>query len=214
MPDIVYLHGFASSSDSEKGRFFHNQFGMIGTTVHQPELVTGPFHKTTMTAQLGVVDRVIRAHRPSMVIGSSLGGYLAALYGARHPDLAPVVVMLAPAFDFVRQWTRKLGPEALQKWRQTGKLSVYHHGQRRMENLGYEFYTDAIRYEAWPKLRQPALIFHGQYDDVVYPSSSVQYVWSNMSAEMELVESGHELTDVLDEIWPKMLQFYRRAEPF
>jgi pimeloyl-ACP methyl ester carboxylesterase len=167
-----------------------------------------------MTAQLGVVDRVIRAHRPSMVIGSSLGGYLAALYGARHPDLAPVVVMLAPAFDFVRQWTRKLGPEALRKWRQTGKLSVYHHGQQRMENLGYEFYTDAIRYEAWPKLRQPALIFHGQYDDVVYPSSSVQYVWSNMSAEMELVESGHELTDVLDEIWPKMLQFYRRAEPF
>ena len=33
MPDIVYLHGFASSSDSEKGRFFHNQFGMIGTTI-------------------------------------------------------------------------------------------------------------------------------------------------------------------------------------
>ena len=214
MPNILYLHGFASGPSSQKARFFYNQFEVIGADVHIPDLVPGPFRDTTVSSQLEIVERAAAEIQPCLIIGSSLGGYLAALYAARHPELPCGVVLLAPAFDFVRRWSERLGEMQLEAWRERGELAVYHYGEQGMSAIGYPFYEDALRHETAPRITQPTLIFHGQYDDVVESASSVEYTWRNLDAELLLLESDHQLLDVLQPIWDRMLYFYRKIEPF
>ena len=53
-----------------------------------------------------VIERAV-GEQPAILIGSSLGGYLAALYAARHPAQIERLVLLAPAFQFPRRWRER-----------------------------------------------------------------------------------------------------------
>ena len=213
MPSIIYLHGFASGTQSQKGRYFHNQFAVVGADVVQPELVEGEFRDTTISAQLEVVDRAAREHEPALLIGSSLGGYLAALYASREPGRVPALVLLAPAFDFARRWPERLGAEQMDAWKRNGEMQVYHYGRQGVASIGYRFFEDALRHEAFPAAPQPTLIFHGRYDDLVDPQASVQYAWGKPQVELERMDSDHQLLDVLKPIWERASRFYRELEP-
>ena len=145
MPNIVYLHGFASGTQSKKGRYLHGKFSGVGAEVFQPELVEGDFRDTTVSAQLEAVDQAVREHEPCLLVGSSLGGYLAALYAFRRPDLVPALVLLAPAFDFVRRWANRLGKEQMEAWKLSGEMPVYHYGRDEPASIGYGFFEEALR---------------------------------------------------------------------
>ncbi|MEI9813197.1 MAG: alpha/beta fold hydrolase [Acidobacteriota bacterium] len=105
--------------------------------------------------------------RPAILFGSSLGGYLAALYAARHADSIEKLVLLAPAFQFPSRWRKRYTPEELDRWRREGFAEVFHYGENRVMRLGYQLMEDSIQYEDEPDARQPTLIFHGTKDDVV-----------------------------------------------
>jgi hypothetical protein len=45
------------------------------------------------------------------------------------------------------------------------------------------------------------MIFHGTQDSVVPVSLSQKYASGTNNVSLKLLNSGHELTDVLDEIW-------------
>ena len=132
VPNIIYLHGFASGPRSSKGRFFHKQFAMIGADLHQLDLVPGDFKDITISGQLEIVGKAVDELKPSLLIGSSLGGYLAALYAAREPEKTPPLVLIAPAFDFARRWAERLGSD-MDEWKRSGELGVYHYGLERIE---------------------------------------------------------------------------------
>src|SRR5437899_8000134 len=100
MTPIVYLHGFASGPQSSKAQFFRRKFAERGVTLRIPQLDEGDFEGLTISGQLGVIERAAAA-APVSLIGSSLGGYLGALYAARHPEVE-WLVLLAPAFQFPR----------------------------------------------------------------------------------------------------------------
>src|SRR5271169_4437624 len=99
MSRFVYLHGFASSPSSRKARFFAERFRELGIGLEIPDLAQGNFRNLTLTAQLNLIAQVSR-DEPVSLIGSSMGGYLAALYAARHPGNVEKLVLLAPAFSF------------------------------------------------------------------------------------------------------------------
>ena len=87
MSRFVYLHGFASGPSSQKARFFRDRFAELGIGLEVPDLAEGKFEQLTISGQLAVMERVAR-DEPASFIGSSMGGYLAALYAARHAELA------------------------------------------------------------------------------------------------------------------------------
>ena len=64
-----------------------------------------------------------------------MGGYLAALYAARHPEVDKVVLM-APAFCFRRRWRETLGDAKMEEWRGSGALDVFHYGEGRADAGG------------------------------------------------------------------------------
>jgi pimeloyl-ACP methyl ester carboxylesterase len=207
MNRIIYLHGFASSPASSKARFFAQYLRNAGATVEIPDLAQGDFEHLTLTAQLQVIERAA-AGQPVSLIGSSMGGYLAALYAERHPETERVV-LLAPAFCFERRWEQRMGPAGIAAWRETGTVPVFHYGDKRERALSYALLDDARQYPDYPDFRQPALIFHGRHDDIVPAAFSEEFAATHANAHLEVLDSGHELINVLDDMAPKVLSFLR-----
>jgi uncharacterized protein len=138
-----------------------------------------------------------------------MGGYLAALYAARHAEVTRLV-LLAPAFGFARRWPERLGHEAVENWRRTGWMEVFHYAEGRSRAVSYALLQDAAQYEDYPDFAQPALIFHGAQDDVVPVELSRRLVAGRPNAALQVVDSGHELLNVLDSIGPKATEFLLR----
>ena len=202
---ILYLHGFASGPSSSKARYFRARWEALGAHVEIPDLAAGDFEHLTISGQLAVIDS-IRHSEPQVLAGSSMGGYLAALYAARHPEIARLV-LLAPAFAFARRWPERLGAAAMERWRATRTIDVFHYAANGTRPLSYRLMEDAAAYEDFPDFRQPALIFHGAQDEVVPPELSQAFAASHPNVTLEIVDSGHELLNVLDEIAPEIDSF-------
>jgi pimeloyl-ACP methyl ester carboxylesterase len=202
---IVYLHGFASSPQSSKARFFAERFGAIGIPFNAPQLDEGNFKALTISGQLRVVEEAV--HGEAVVLmGSSLGGYLAALYAARHPEIEKLV-LLAPAFQFPTRWRARYSVEDLERWRLRGSIPFFHYGFKEERELGFQIVEDALQYEDEPAFQQPALILHGRKDEVVPASLSKVFAEGHKNVNLRLVDSGHELTDLLDELWTETAMF-------
>lgn len=206
MTPIVYLHGFASSPQSNKAQFFRKRFAERGCVMEIPQLDEGNFKDLTITGQLGVIDRAVNGH-PAILIGSSLGGYLAALCAARHSCIERLVLM-APAFHFPQAWRERYSDAELARWKRDGSHLFFHYAYKEERPLGYQFVEDALQYEDEPDFRQPALILHGTHDPVVPVEVSQRFAQRHSNVKLCLVESGHELTDALDRIWAEMERFF------
>jgi pimeloyl-ACP methyl ester carboxylesterase len=205
MNRILYLHGFASSPASSKARFFAERLRAAGAPIDVLDLAAGDFEHLTINGQLRVLEHAA-AGDPVALMGSSMGGYLAALYAARHPEVSRVV-LLAPAFGFARLWAERMGAAAVDAWRSTGAVEVFHYGENRTRRLSYALLEDAFAYEDYPDSRQPALIFHGAQDDVVPVQYSSEFAATHPNARLEILDSGHELLNVLEYMAPKVCGF-------
>lgn len=205
MTRVIYLHGFASGPLSRKAAFFRDQLASFGIELETPELAEGNFRELTLSQQLRVVERVVRGESVQ-IIGSSMGGYIAALYAASHPEVEKLV-LLAPAFNFHERWTSSLGVEKLREWREKGEIPVYHYAKGRDVPIGYQLIEDARQYEPFPEFSQPCLIFHGIQDTVVPVNYSEQMARARQNVRLVLLDSGHELTDVLGTIWRESKAF-------
>jgi pimeloyl-ACP methyl ester carboxylesterase len=197
---IIYLHGFASSPHSRKAQFFAEKLEGAGYSVEIPDLAAGDFEHLTISGQLAIVSELLTAG-PAVVIGSSLGGYLAALSAARHPDQIERVILLAPAFGFYELWTREVGQEKLASWRRNGSIPVFHYGVGKELPLAIDLMDNAAKFESFPEIRQPGLLFHGVADPVVPIENSRSYAANHPNIRLMEFKSGHELTDVLDDMW-------------
>lgn len=206
---FAYLHGFASGPGSTKARFFAHRFAELGASVAVPDLAPD-FTHLTITSMLGIVEPLL-ATGPRVLLGSSLGGYLAALVAERHPERVPALVLFAPAFGFVQRWEARIGPAAVARWRAHGVAPAYHYGRGRDEPLAIDILDDGHRWPEEPDPSVPALVFAGRHD-VAVPLDAVTHFVRRRADRRELVvmDSGHELTDVLDPMWEQTLVFLRR----
>jgi uncharacterized protein len=207
---VLYLHGFASSPASHKACFFKERLASFAIALEILDLCEGNFERLTITGQLKVIERAIDMSRRSgerlVLIGSSLGGYLAALYAARHCEVDSLI-LLAPAFQFSDLWANELGPERLALWKENDSMPVFHYAQGREVPIGYQLLEDARSYEPFPAFGQPALIFHGTQDPVVPVQYSLSFAQKHRNVRLVQLESGHELTDVLEKIWQDVKNF-------
>jgi pimeloyl-ACP methyl ester carboxylesterase len=201
----VYLHGFASGPSSRKAQYFASRFRECGISLEIPDLAQGDFEHLTITGQLAVIDQLLGGD-PACLIGSSMGGYLSALYAARHSKVNRVV-LLAPAFGFARRWPEALGEEVYLTWKTTGWLPFFHYVDNLDRRVHYELIEDGLRYEDYPEVSQPCLVFHGTDDAVVPVEFSEEFARRNSSAVLRVVDSGHELTDQLETLWTESRSF-------
>lgn len=210
VPGILYLHGFCSSAQTAKGVFLARKFAEIGVPVSVPELDAGDFLNTTLTQQLRMVSRLENELQPDLLIGSSLGGYLAALHAARSPDSAQALVLLAPAFDFANRLGLALGA-ARETWQRSGRRAFFHYRTGRDEALAWSFLEDAERYEPFPDVRSATRILHGRHDESVPAALSEHFARARPNVDLELLDTDHQMLDQTELIWSKVRHAYSEA---
>lgn len=196
---FLYIHGFASSPQSRKAERFRGALSERGIRLDVPAMDRGDFERLTISGQLKVLEGAIRGETVCL-IGSSMGGFLASLYGAAHPEVLKLV-LLAPAFGFARRWQKNLGQPAPRF------LDVFHHGDQKVRRVDYALIEDGLKFPPAPDFAQPALIFHGLHDDVAPIDCSRAFAASHPNVRLCELDSGHELLNVLDRIIDEAVPF-------
>jgi pimeloyl-ACP methyl ester carboxylesterase len=103
---IIFIHGQESSSQGTKGLFFRDNF---------PEMIIPDFTGAVAT-RMSKLNEILSGTTGIIMIGSSLGGLMAALYAFQNPDKIKKLVLLAPALNL---------PEFTPYLRETLSLPVF-----------------------------------------------------------------------------------------
>lgn len=204
---ILYLHGFASGPGSAKGRAFEERFGRIGVRVHRADLTPGPggFERSTPLTMLAEAEKALAATGALTVMGSSLGGYLAAVMASRNPTIERLL-LLAPAFRLLERWRARLTPGELAAWKAEG-LWVDHRATLDRRRLWYRFLEDAGSLPAFPEVRVPTLCFAGKRDDIVPLEDVVAFVERTPGSRLLALDDGHGLLASLPRIFEEARAF-------
>jgi pimeloyl-ACP methyl ester carboxylesterase len=213
---VMYLHGFASSAHSTKGTFLAGKLRSHGLAVESPDFNQPDFSSLTVTRMVRQVTDAVDAvpSEPMVLIGSSLGGFVAVQTALARPGRIERMILLAPALDFDLNRLRDLGDRGLEAWESTGELNVFHYGYGRLLPLRHGFYTDARGYDCTDaELTMPILIFQGRRDLAVSPEAVERWARSRSNVELHLLDDGHQLTASLDYIWRETKRFLALADP-
>jgi pimeloyl-ACP methyl ester carboxylesterase len=206
---VIYLHGFASSSQSGKATYLGERLRAGGLDVVIPDLNQPDFSTLTITRMLGQVRAIMdRESGPVTVFGSSLGGYVAVNAAAAWPDRIERLVLLAPALDFSDEGLGAPGGASLNEWRQNGQIQVFHFGYGRMMPIHYELYEDARRYDAIrADVRMPILIFQGTRDTAVNPNAVKRWAARRPNVTLHMLDDDHQLAASMSFIWQEVEKF-------
>jgi uncharacterized protein len=205
-----YLHGFASGPGTAKGQYYRARFAEYGRSLILPDLNDGDFEHLTLTRQRVVIHKALgNSPEPVTLLGSSLGGLLAVLT-AIEDERVQKLVLLAPAFQFFSRWSASAPPGFLQAWEKAQYTEVFHHGYRKICRLHYDILRDAAQYDEESLVRSvPTLIFHGIKDDVVPYELSERFSATRPWVDLVLMNSDHQLTDVLETLWQRTASFLK-----
>ncbi|HOE82113.1 MAG TPA: YqiA/YcfP family alpha/beta fold hydrolase [Myxococcota bacterium] len=206
----AYLHGFSSGPNATKGTWLANSFGKRGVTLALPDLNSPSFAKMTLTDILDTLDEIDRQaaiHDRWRFIGSSLGGYVAALWSAMHPGRCDRLVLLCPGFGLQDRWHSLVGQVALDQWKKEGRLLLADANGDKVP-VHYELVEDMARYPKSPATGCPTLIIHGTRDDLVPIEQSRRYAMDNPDTRLIEVDDDHLLRDSIELIDQEAARFF------
>lgn len=123
------------------------------------------------------VAQMIGAHGPVLIIGSSLGGWLAWLLGQAH-EVVKSLLLIAPAFNMMGERAREIAPERRQSWQATGWMAYDDDDLHRKYPLSWKWVEESE--ELWrrrlsPPRRVKTTILHGLQDTVIPPAVSWRF---------------------------------------
>jgi uncharacterized protein len=209
MTEFIYLHGFASGPNSSKARVFKNRFDELNIPLHVPDLQEDDFENLTLSRQIKLVQAIIdvEKHKSFALIGSSMGGYLASLL-AQNRESVKALYLMAPGFNFLNRWRKKLNLE--ERLSETTLIPVFHYRYNKEVFLNTHLFRDAKIWESLPLERNiPTLIVHGLHDETVDIQESRNFVSKRPWCQLRELDSDHGLLSSVDWIVEDCIRFFK-----
>jgi len=206
---FIYLHGFASSPQSQKATAFIKRFAALGLPLTVPDLEGGDFKHLTISRQLRIIEKTLDSFPVASfaLIGSSMGGYLAALTAQIRHEVKGAYLM-CPGFNFIQRWRSALSEE-IQKAGGAGLIRVFNYRYNKTMELDVGIFEDAEQWEGVEFGRPvPTRIVHGIHDDTVDIGESRDFARNHRWASLKEVDSDHGLLSHLDWILDDCLDFF------
>jgi len=227
---VLYLHGFASSGQSTKARYFREKFKAFPRTeFHAVDFNPTPtdFEYLTTTGRINRLRQYVLDHHLEniSIIGSSYGGLIALHYAQRFGG--PCEISRGVANDLVRDiisqggiekmlllapgltWlSGGLSEKQLEQWERAGTAPVFHSAFGREIAVRYDLHLDGLRYLEPIPPASPMIIIHGYNDDTVPIDHSRTYA-ADFPDSVHLIEvnADHDLNDHLEFIWEHVQSF-------
>jgi len=206
---ILHLHGFASSGQSTKARFFREKLKAFPQVeFHAIDFNPTPadFEYVTTTGQINRLRQYVLDHDLGniSIIGSSYGGLIALHYAHRFGGVEKML-LLAPGLTWL---SGGLSEKELEQWEKAGAAPVFHHAFEQEIPVRYDLQVDGLRYLEPIPPAAPITIIHGHNDKTVPIEPSRAYAADfPHSVRLIEVEADHDLNGHLDFIWGHVESF-------
>jgi pimeloyl-ACP methyl ester carboxylesterase len=209
---VLFVHGFGSSRLGTKGTFLGPFLSARGCRVILPDLQGhgdsgGSLGQITIDRSISDVRAIAAATGfdgapRRILLGSSFGGLVAAWLCAEDPGFCDRAVLIAPALGFVERHVAGLSSEVAKAWRHGEPLHVEKDWfSVDLENAILKESATRPVSELARRLRTPTLIIHGDQDEEVPVSASVDFEKMCAAVDLHIIEGGdHRLAEHLERI--------------
>lgn len=214
MTQFIYLHGFASSPGSKKATEFKKRFDSASISLTVPDLEGGDFQRLSLSGQIKIINDCMGQYPGERfgLIGSSMGGYLAALMAQMRQEVAAIYLM-APGFNFLKRWRGLVQGHLKGSNVIPDLIPVFHYRYNKDMLLSTDIFRDA---EKWDRLaldkKLPTRIVHGIHDATVDISQSRKFAESHPMCQLQELDSDHQLLSHIDWIVEDALKFFRNEK--
>ena len=186
MTEFIYLHGFASGPGSQKARVFKDRF-----------------EKARLPLTIG------KPGARFALIGSSMGGYVAALTAETRKEIEALYLM-APGFNFLNRWMENMGWEKNSFSSTPDLIRVFHYSYNREVTLNTHLFRDAMHWDSLPLIRNiPIRVVHGIHDETINIQESRDFAGSRPWCQLKELDSDHGLFSCIDWIIDDCMKFFR-----
>jgi pimeloyl-ACP methyl ester carboxylesterase len=200
---VLYLHGFASSPESTKARFFGERLAARGVPLRTPDFNEPDFRTLTMSRMLErLAFEIDAAGGRATLMGSSLGAALAVLAAAQFGVQVDRLVLMAPAVMIARPGHALLPDEQIEEWRRAGALPFFHYAYNEPRLLDFAFHEDVRTRDVFAaRFDQPALVLQGRRDTVVDPGAVQRFAEGRANVTLSMLDDDHQLAASLPVMW-------------
>ena len=167
---ILYFHGFASSSNSNKAKALKNY---ISKNYKNAEIIIPDIDNNFKLAVNQIHDLIDNAKHPIVFIGSSLGGYYASYFSSKFKTKS---VLINPAIPPLKDFEMYLGEN--ENYSTGEKFIITPEDIRYIRKMSYKKYANAentyVLLESGDEVlnyKETAKYFSGSYLDIIYGGS-------------------------------------------
>ena len=167
---ILYFHGFASSSNSNKAKILKKY---ISRNYKNAEIIIPDIDNNFKLAVNQIHDLIDNAKHPIVFIGSSLGGYYASYFSSKFKTKS---VLINPAIPPLKDFEMYLGEN--ENYSTGEKFIITPEDIRYIRKMSYKKYSNAentyVLLESGDEVlnyKETTKYFSGSYLDIIYGGS-------------------------------------------
>ena len=189
---------------------FKDRFEKARLPLTIPDLQQGNFENLTLTQRIPLVQIAIDG-KPVIrfaLIGSSMGGYVAALTAETRKEIEALYLM-APGFNFLNRWMENMGWDKNSFSSTPDLIRVFHYSYNREVTLNTHLFRDAMHWDSLPLIRNiPIRVVHGIHDETINIQESRDFAGSRPWCQLKELDSDHGLFSCIDWIIDDCMKFF------
>ncbi len=195
-PGIIFLPGLKSDMEGTKAKFLHSYCekkhrSYIRFDYYGHGKSSGKFEDTTIKEWYSSLEILFKELTlpPQILVGSSLGGWIALHFAYKYPEKVKGVVGIASAVEFTDGIYQQMSKAEKEELKQKGYCEIPSDYDDGAYHISYRLITHGRRYKIFnknPYYKCPIRLLHGLNDTAVDSSVSKNIIQKVKASDISL----------------------------